>query len=163
MLASAEFIFTTKVYAEADVELKLVRGIVSDLAVVEKSAQVTCRVGEMPVRLHRDLSTAAKAGDEVLIGGELQHGVVLAFAMKNFTRKKLSTVDFTFHILGAGLGGIFTMFGAISYGQSSPNTFSAIQVLYLVLLSVGSVIVFFSLQRIPRILKLTRWVANENE
>jgi len=146
------------------VELKLVRGIAADLTAADKRGRVVCRVGEMTVRLHRDLSTAARAGDEVLVGGEFHNGVVHAVALKNFThRKKLSSVDFTLHILGAGFGGALLLYGLIFYAQSTADTYSGIQAFYLLLLTVGAAILFFTAQQVPRINKLTRWVDSVNE
>lgn len=145
-------------------ELKLVRGVAADLAPADKKGRVACRVGEIAVRLHRDLSTAAKAGDEVLIGGEWQENVVHAVALKNFThRKQLFKVDYTFHILGAGFGGMLAMFGLIFLSQSTPDTFFGNPVIDLILLSVGAVIIFFALHRIPRMNRLTRWVDSVTE
>ena len=144
-------------------ELKLVRGVVADLTPADKKGRVVCRVGEMAVRLHRDLSTAANAGDEVLIGGELHNNVVHAVALKNFTHPKLSTVDFTFHILGAGLGGVIASFGLIFLAQSKIEAFTGGVALDLILVAVGSVILYLTLQRIPRINRLTRWVDEVKE
>ena len=144
-------------------ELKLVRGITADLAAADKWGYVVCRVGEMAVRLHRDLSTAARAGDEVLVGGELHNGVVHAVALKNFTRRKLSSVDFTFHILGAGLGGVLFSYGLIFYTQSTAANFSGVQAFNLLMLVAGTAILLFAAQQVPRISKLTRWVDSVNE
>ncbi len=144
-------------------ELKLVRGFVRDLMPADKSGRVVCHVGEQSVRLHRDLSTAAKVGDEILIGGELHQDVVHAFALKNLTHRKLSTVDFTFYILGGGFGGVIASFGLIFMAQSNAGEIFGNQIFDLVLISVGAVVTYLALHRIPRINNLTRWVDSVKE
>lgn len=145
-------------------ELKLVRGFVADLTPADKNGRVVCRIGAQAVRLHSDLSSGAKAGDEVLIGGELHNDVVHAVALKNFSqRQRLYKVDFTFHILGAGFGTMLTFFGLIFLAQSTAGAFFGNLALDLILITVGTSIAFFALHRLPRINRLTRWVDNVKE
>ncbi len=145
-------------------ELKLVRGVAADLAPADKRGRVTCRVGPLAVRLHRDLSTAAKAGDEVLIGGELHDTVVHAYALKNFTQlKKLSKVDYTFHILGGGFGGVIASFGLIFLSQPTVDKYFGNPVFDVALVAIGFAAAYYALHRIPRINRLTRWVDEVKE
>ncbi len=140
-------------------ELKLVRGIVADLIPADKSGCVVCHVGERSVRLHRDFSNALKAGDDVLVGGELHKDVVQGYALKNFTRPKLFKVDFTFYILGAGLGGFLVSIGLYVSGQVALGS----QAIALGLLSVGLGLVFISIRRVLRNNKLAGWVDSVKE
>ena len=145
-------------------ELKLVRGFAADVAPVDKDGRVACRIGTQAVRLHRDLSSGAKAGDEILIGGELHQDVVHAFALKNFThRQRLYKVDYTFHILGAVFGTMLTFFGLIFFAQSDAGILFGNRMFDLALVTVGTGIAFLALHRIPRINRLTRWVDNVKE
>lgn len=144
-------------------ELKLVRGIAADLKPADKQGRVLCRIGEVTVRLHRDLSTAVKAGDEALIGGELNNDVVDAYALRNFTQRRMYKIDFTNHILGFGVGGVLMFFGMVYLGQATAITFTGSMVMNFTLLTVGSTIVFFTLKRVPRIIKLSGWVEDVRE
>lgn len=139
-------------------KLKLVRGVVADLTTPEKNESASGRVGERAIRLHRDLSNAAKNGDDVLIGGELHDEVVHVFALKNFSHKKMCKIDFTFHILGAALGGFFALVGLIlTDSPTGGNTWP------LIMTTVGVAIVFVPLRRMLRIIKLNRWVDQVTE
>lgn len=138
--------------------MKLVRGVVSDLTPPEKNGTAVCRVGERTVRLHRDLATGAKSGDDVLIGGELNGDVAFAYALKNFTRSKLSQVDYTFHVFGVGFAFMVIIFGFYFSGEKTPNGVIANEVLALVLLVGGFGGGYLVIRRVSRIIKLTRWV-----
>ncbi len=139
-------------------ELKLVRGPAADIVAADKGGRVLCRVGERRVQLHRELSSAAQAGDDVLIGGELRDDVVHAVALKNFTRRKTYKVDFTFHILGAGLGGFLTMVGMFFSGDAATGMFFTDHAASLFLQAVGVAIIVVALRRVLRINQVTRWV-----
>ena len=54
-------------------------------------------------------------------------------------------------------------FGLIFLAQSKIETFTGAVALDLILVAVGSVILFLTLQRIPRINRLTRWVNEVKE
>lgn len=140
-------------------ELKLVRGVVADLTPPEKNGCAVCRIGDRKIQLHRDLSTAAKVGDDVLVGGELRADVVHAVALNNFTRKKLSQVDFTFHVLGVGFVFMVVVFGFYFSGEQTPSGLISNQVLATVLLVGGFSGGFMVVRRVLRIVKITRWVA----
>lgn len=144
-------------------ELKLVRGVVADLMPPEKYGSVACRVGERAVRLHRDLNTAAKAGDEVLVGGELHADVVHVYALKNFTSRKLTQVDFTFHVFGVGLVFVALVFALYFSGVQVSGGVINERALALILFAGGVVGGFLVIRRILRILKLTRWVDEVKE
>lgn len=138
-------------------ELKLVRGYVADLT-RDRKGRAAGRVGERRVRLHRDLSDALADGDEVLIGGELHGDVVHVVALKNFTRQRLFKVDFTFHILGAGLGACVTVFGLFFRADATVDTSLFERALSMLPPAFGVAIVFVTLRRALRIGRLTRWV-----
>lgn len=138
-------------------ELKLVRGFVADVAPEDKKGWVACRIGKQSVKVHRDLTAGAKADDEVVVGGELHQDVVHVYALKNLTQRKLYKVDFTFHILGGGFGVVVASFGLIFMAQSS-GAFIGNQMFNLILVSIGTLIAFTAVHRIPRINRLTRWV-----
>jgi hypothetical protein len=140
------------------VELKLVRGFAADLAPADEKGCVDGRIGEQKVRLHRDLSTAVKAGEEVLVGGELRNEILHALALKNFTRRKLFRIDPTFYVLGTGLGGYLALMGLIFAGQTSTIAGSREQLVNAALIGTGFVILWFVLRRALRIVKVTRWI-----
>lgn len=144
-------------------ELKLVRGAAANLTPPDKKGRVVGRVGERGVRLHRDLSDAAKAGDDVLVGGELRKDVVHVVALKNFTQRKLFKVDFTFHILGAGFGACVAVFGLLFTGETSVDMSLVDRVFAVMPPAVGIAIIFVALRRALRINRLTRWVDSVEE
>jgi hypothetical protein len=151
------------VLLESHVELKLVRGVAADLTPADKKGHVHGRVGERRVRLHRDLSNSANAGDDVLIGGELHQDVVHVVALKNFTRGKTFKIDFTFHVLGAGFGACVAVFGLFFRAETTADTLLVERVLAMLPAAVGVAIIFVALRRVMRITRLTRWVESVDE
>ncbi len=139
-------------------ELKLVRGPVGDIAAPDQKGRVACKVGPQRVELHRELSSGAKTGEEILVGGELRGEVVHVLALKNFTRDKVFKVDFTFHILLAGLGGFLVLFGLFFNAGIFTSGLSYGDVVSVVLEAVGAAILVVTLRGILRINKLSGWV-----
>lgn len=68
----------------------------------QKSSE--CLVGEHRVRLHPDLERHVGEGDEIVVAGELNDGLLQAVALRNVTRHRSSQADGSNYTLLFGAG-----------------------------------------------------------
>lgn len=122
----------------------------------------TCQLGDRTVRLHRDLASRVREGDEVLVAGELHGEHLHALALRNFTQSTVTAIDHANMILTLGLGGFVTLLVFILAVQEGGNS-SLWETLYAVSAVIGFGVVVAALRRLLCIERARRWVQRVRE
>lgn len=139
--------------------MELWRGTASNLSSADKRGGVSCQVGERNVRLHPELTSSVKAGEDVLVGGEVRDNVMSAYAVKNFSTNRVIKIDYTFSMLFIGLGGFLTLLGLVLGAQSLVAGKAAGESMFALMAVAGVALVFVMIRRIARISQVSRWVS----
>lgn len=103
-------------------EMHVAHGNVEHLSAPDQKGGIDCQVGDIKVRFNRDLSEYVRAGDKVVVAGDINDKVLQAFAMKNFALGKKREYDLTKDILLLGVSAIVVIYSGVMAMQAKDIT-----------------------------------------
>jgi hypothetical protein len=122
-------------------EMYVAHGNVERLSAPDQKGGIDCQVGDVKVRFSRDLSDYVRAGDKVVVAGDIKDKVLQAFAMKNFALNKKREYDLTKDILVLGVAAFVVIYSGVMAMQA--KDFTMYPYLAVSLAAVFAVLHFF--------------------
>lgn len=137
-------------------EMQVAHGNVDRISAPDQKGGIDCLVGDVRVRFSRDLSEYVRAGDKVVVAGNMNDKVLQAFAMKNVALNKKSEYDLTKDILILGVAAFVVIYSGVMAMQA--KDFSVYPYLAVSLAAVFAGFHFF--RRVRFIARCVNRIAN---